>query len=55
MREMTGVPEGTLSSPCRLLKSALAASAVKTGAMEEKRILGLALTRINIQGGMVNA
>jgi hypothetical protein len=47
MREMTGVPEGTLSSPSPLLKSALAASAVKTGAMEEKTIFGLALTRIN--------
>jgi len=48
MGEMTGVPDGTHSSPCRLAKSALTASAVKTGAMEEKRTFKLALTRINI-------
>jgi hypothetical protein len=48
MREMTGVPDGTPSSPSSLVKSALAASAVKTGAMEEKTIFGLALTHVNI-------
>jgi len=47
MGEMTGVPDGTHSSPCCLANSPLAASAARTETIKKMRIFKLTLTRIN--------